>query len=310
MATPLGSPQPDLDTREWVNAILVSNGRLSGRRCLISNTDEPNCVDYTYCVNGLEKQVQDSVEYSWGMERGTLNPTKTPENIFRVTRKFDTYFGDGAFFFLPETNIIDQYFSVRSEPELFPHVREDAYSYTLLGHPDHNMVYCHRQLSIPPEGVMSMADIEFKYHPYPFPNFPPLISHIHPRFVILHAGQLLSRALVDGSATGIQALLQVYPQHKDAMEKIVAIYEAWTAPIGPENAPGFFIDENITPERRDLPLFGDCPSCKRKLYYDSRDRGTRDWPNGIPNWNDPGYKTPPRRASPICEVCYGVVCAS
>ena len=66
---------------------------------------------------------------------------------------------------------------------------------------------------------------------YPFSDFPTIVSHVHPRFVIYHAG----RSLVGRQYT----FLDARPDLLSAVERIISIYKSWTRPIPPPDIRSF-----------------------------------------------------------------------
>ena len=67
--------------------------------------------------------------------------------------------------------------------------QQPSYKYTLLAHPDMRLVPIHRQNS-PPTNE-DEPPLDFTFYPYPYHDFPVIISHVHPRFVICNTGAKL-----------------------------------------------------------------------------------------------------------------------
>ena len=65
------------------------------------------------------------------------------------------------------------------------------YHYTLLARPDMIFVPIHRQNSLPTEGS---PPVDFTLYTHPYHNFPTIISHVHPRFVLCNTGSKVENA--------------------------------------------------------------------------------------------------------------------
>jgi hypothetical protein len=68
---------------------------------------------------------------------------------------------------------------------------------------------------------------DFTYYPYPYHDFPIIISHVHPRFVICNSGFKLEADVFKWQIH--------YEAHRDDLAKVQAIWNSWrkVIPKGP-----------------------------------------------------------------------------
>ncbi|GLB35619.1 hypothetical protein LshimejAT787_0211840 [Lyophyllum shimeji] len=215
--------------RRLVTVITTGNPQLSGKRCLIENTDECNDVQHFYCLSrATPKRILDKLEYAWNMKRYTLN-LDSRYNIFFLSSKFRSLYDKQRWLLFPETRIIDEYHAAKDKGrENFPKIDETVYRYRLVAHPDMRLVPIHRQASPPPTAPEPPSQTDFTYFPHPYHNFPIIASHLHPRFVICDAGRKLRMGLL------LFPYMRQHPSLESEIEKMVEIYNAWTD-IDPRN---------------------------------------------------------------------------
>ena len=163
----------------------------------------------------------DSLEFAWNMPRFTLN-IDTRANVIRrtfypnlkcifltltsasVSSKFHKLFDSNRWLLLPETSIIKTYYNAKNKK--FPDIdvrtvlyfiscyyltlrQQPSYKYTLVAHPDMRLVPIHRQNSPPTDEDAPPQD--FTFYPHPYHDFPVIVSHVHPRFVVCNTGAKL-----------------------------------------------------------------------------------------------------------------------
>lgn len=85
----------------------------------------------------------------------------------------------------------------------------------------------HRQKFPPPQQPLRPSACDFTYYPHPYHDFPTIVSHVHPRFVICNSGSKLE-------ADVFKWQMQ-YEVHKDDLAKVQAIWNLWrmAIPKGP-----------------------------------------------------------------------------
>ena len=91
------------------------------------------------------------------------------------------------------------------------------------------MIPIHRQKFPPPGPPMPPLADDFTHYPYPYHDFPTIVSHVHPRFIICNSGSKLD------SAKEIYKWLKKYEiGTRDDLAKVQDIWNAWkkTAPTG------------------------------------------------------------------------------
>lgn len=87
-----------------------------------------------------------------------------------------------------------------------------------------------------PKQARDLLVSSFTTHIYPFPNFPLIRTHIHPKFAILEAGrQLLS--MITSERQSFHRVTSTYPITEDVLD----IYTAWTRdrPVEAEDDEGY-----------------------------------------------------------------------
>jgi hypothetical protein len=74
--------------------------------------------------------------------------------------------------------------------------------------------------TVRPSDPETMVPDDFVTHVYPYPSFPLLTSHLHPKFAIVEAG----RKLATSASTYLPQLIVDYP----ILSSILILYVAWT----------------------------------------------------------------------------------
>lgn len=190
--TPTNRNYADHVPEDVLKRVNEAPGNITQLRCLIDNIECRHVVDYAHVLaraDGKKNELMSSLERSWGVERGTVN-SNTHRNIFRLSAKFHRLFDEGKWLLLPEMKILDEYqqhFRSGGLPIDFPAVTHDSYKYTLIPHPDMRQVAIHRRA----QSIEISSASAFKTYVYPYEDFPTIVSHVHPRFVICNSGQKL-----------------------------------------------------------------------------------------------------------------------
>ncbi|KAF9037513.1 hypothetical protein BJ165DRAFT_1501727 [Panaeolus papilionaceus] len=163
-------------------------------RCLIRNC--PSSPDNpVVAVNVFSKKyysikkTMQTIEWSWKMKIGTLN-LDTRENTMFLSNDLKDWFEKGQCFLVPDQRVVSWYEYKRrwggmEARSWFPKIQEPVYTYTFIA------------LSTMADVVIKRYDDgEMTEHTFPFTTLPPITSHIHPKFAILHCG-LACRRLID-----------------------------------------------------------------------------------------------------------------
>lgn len=262
---------------------------VAAKRCLLENTDEVNALDYAHVLDrGSSDETLTALEYSWGMDHMTLN-VDSRYNMFCLNRTFHRLFDENGWLLIPEEAIMNEYhedYVVRKRkkiPSLENH--QPPYNYTLVANLMMAEVPIHLQRrKEEANDNQSNNEVDFNLedafvcHILPFQGLPAIKSHVHPRFVICNSGRKLKKSLLRADEYET-----VNFPHRDALRRIVDIYESW---IEPGIIPAKFIDavpqakpsdnwpDDKTEPRRSRyplrsltdgkritsPLFGDAPS--------------------------------------------------
>lgn len=168
-----------------------------------------------------------------------------------VTATFHRLFDNNSWFLLPESHIVDRYYNaltgrkddqrvVRGKFPVIPvralHILsppfqsklivqnvEFTYEFIpLLGRMERMAIMCQSTPLTPVTSTVDLLPIasDFTVHMFPFDTLPPLVTHLHPRFVICNTAQKMR-------SVPLSAILHSSP----ILLKIVSIFEAWTRPI-------------------------------------------------------------------------------
>ncbi|PPQ72227.1 hypothetical protein CVT24_002355 [Panaeolus cyanescens] len=259
--------EPELLLESVTNAARQRARRAASRvnskmnRCLIENSDvSESYADVVHVlerINGDDDKFMTSLEWAWGMKRQGLLNLDTNKNILILSPTMRRTFKFGKWTLLPEDSILRQYFDKDMrihKRQDFPRINDGAYEYTFI--PLHSMedVYIPRQ----------EEDGSVTIHEYPYPNFPVLKSHMHPNFIIVEFGIVLS--IIDEDKR--TKVLDLHP----SLRLMKRLYDEWKSCFTVENHkrakrahPKFMtpeypftryrpdIDPNLTPPRR-IPM--------------------------------------------------------
>ncbi|PPQ72838.1 hypothetical protein CVT24_012884 [Panaeolus cyanescens] len=211
--------------------------------------------------------LMDSLEWAWGMRRGSLN-LDTGRNVLFLSATMYSLYVNKKWVLVPTEEDVFRFLDIRDDTihprSAFIDLKENSYSYTFVPLQDMEDVYITRQ-SFDVDGISNGVAV----HEFPFEDFPIVDSHINPKFAILHLGAILFQDL---DVKIKQSLLKRYPHLQD----IENLFSAWTT------APphGAFIDITyIFP--RSFWDFGN--------YYATLQSGT----------DDQDHTTPRRRCIPL-----------
>ncbi|KAF7979007.1 hypothetical protein HWV62_43969 [Athelia sp. TMB] len=182
-----------------------------------------------------------NLEWWWNLPKHTLN-FDTRYNIFPMGAAFHTLFDKNEWLLVPEESVVEHYFgrchlraneSLTAERASFSPMADPTFLYTLVPVPfKMKMMWISRQDIIPTENSPLQSD-HVSTHVHPFQTLPQLDSHLLPHFVIFETGRKLETL----PFTSALALSRQNP----LLEKIAAIYEAWTKarPAGAEEDATF-----------------------------------------------------------------------
>ncbi|PPR07166.1 hypothetical protein CVT24_010719 [Panaeolus cyanescens] len=212
-----------------------------------------------------ECDLLDSLEWAWGMSRGSLN-LNTRRNLFFVGASWHELYKDNKWALLPSREDVlkfydeDGVFLLRRES--FPPVEDGPFTYTLLPLDDLDGVYIARQSA--EEGSNDVT-----IHDFPFDDFPTITCHVDPKFAIMHLGRTLF-SVVDVEIR--LALVAKFPY----LGKVWALSAAWTSdvpksawrdetylPLHLNDPPSTITLTKVQPAR--TPPRTNLPSLKRKL---------------------------------------------
>ncbi|PPQ74142.1 hypothetical protein CVT24_012835 [Panaeolus cyanescens] len=191
----------------------------SEQRCLIENRYKDTTVELAHVLDRqftTEKQIMDSIEWAWGLRKGSLN-LDTSRNIFFLDSSIFELYKTRKWILVPEESVVDRYLNKKNRPLLRPEMQklqfeDTVYKYTFVPVSHMEDIVLARQSTDNPSEVI--------LHEYPFDNMPTLISHVDPKFVILQSGSVLSCSLAPGSG-----------QNLTILQKILRLYMTWIARI-------------------------------------------------------------------------------
>ncbi|KAF5326005.1 hypothetical protein D9611_000520 [Ephemerocybe angulata] len=205
-------------------------------RCLVENCPKERGVESTYALPtelSAKAHIMDSLEYSWKMQRGTLN-LATSQNVFFVGASLKKMHEEHKWALMPEDAVIDQFFGGiwgphprKSFPEMFP-----PFKYRLIPLPGMEHVGITYQHERPPT-----SNECFTTHVYPFKTLPLLISHIQPKFVLMAFARLIAYIV---PKPHLRDLVKEYPQ----LSRVRRLYSRWVRDL-PEQA---LADPSFVPE--------------------------------------------------------------
>lgn len=109
----------------------------------------------------------------------------------------------------------------------------------------------HCQRNNPDDDGSALKATDFTFYAYPYENFPVIISHVHPRYVIYNAGQKISR--------NCRTYLEEYPSLALDILGVKDTYEAWTS--APKYNDPFF-ETAVAPQ--DVDIDSDSNATKKR----------------------------------------------
>ncbi|KAF5348152.1 hypothetical protein D9756_010774 [Leucocoprinus leucothites] len=195
----------------------------TGGRCLVENCSSTRAIEYCYLVPPRSWQISgilNALEWHWNMRANTLN-LDTGRNVFPAGASVHHMYDTGRWVLAPEEAIVQQYYdtldpicgAVRARFPIIPD-RND-FQYTLIPIKDMEDIAFSRQTATDASPVPD----NFTTHLYPYDTLPFLVSHIHPKYAIVSAGQNMSCLPLDR----LQALVQSFPR----LINIMVLYRAW-----------------------------------------------------------------------------------
>ncbi|PPQ84519.1 hypothetical protein CVT24_006635 [Panaeolus cyanescens] len=197
----------------------------NGQRCLIENCSNDCAVELAHVVDrelSLDEGLLGSLEWHWGLKKGTLN-LDTHRNIFFLGASLYKLYRQMKWVLVPEDidGVLERYFYDEDQAhdrKEFPVFQEKTFKYRFVPLFDMEDIYIARQSSDSP----SQVDI----HEYPFDTMPLLISHIHPTFVLMHLSSVAySRPhFPRGTLARFHERFPVVPRLK-------TIYQSWVAMV-------------------------------------------------------------------------------
>ncbi|PPR01849.1 hypothetical protein CVT24_001737 [Panaeolus cyanescens] len=196
-------------------------------RCLIENCKSAQAVGrfLVFDKGTFRTNTEESLEWSWGLKKGSLSLDEQPRNFVFLGASLHKLYRQWKWILIPEesavTRFFDQELLMIYGRKKFPVVKETTFNYTFQPVFDMEDIYVTRQSHENPQKV----DI----HEYPFDKFPTITSSIDPRYVILHAGDMMANNIVDAAVK--QTLRAKYPWLSEMEE----LYLRWMRPI-PKNA--------------------------------------------------------------------------
>ncbi|KAF8900753.1 hypothetical protein CPB84DRAFT_1778827 [Gymnopilus junonius] len=208
--------------------VVDATSKLTMDRCLITNTTD----DVRYChvlPRTTSERVIRRLEYSWGIKYGQLN-VDSSSNILRLSIDMHKSFRRTFWFLIPEDLEILQIYKQHTKRGLVDNefanlLSAGPYRYKLIASwfmKPHSIT----RYEDPPDVPTAMINDISRAYSFPYDDFPTIVSHVHPRFVIYHAGYCLSKNWIDFS----------YPHSKirPTFIDIRSIYKLWTQHI-PKN---------------------------------------------------------------------------
>ncbi|KAF9037568.1 hypothetical protein BJ165DRAFT_1532235 [Panaeolus papilionaceus] len=188
-------------------------------RCLIENGSKTQGVNRTHVFSRKSPSyLIESLEWNWGMKEKTLN-LDCKKNIFFLSSSMYQLYKERKWVLLPDEETVLQFYKdvilrrplVRKE---FPNlIEKETYQYKFLLLSGMEDIYIARQGA---DGT----DPPVTIYAHPFNDLPIVSSHVLPKYVILHLGQLLDRKLPTKDS-----LMEQIPWLKNVRE----LFERWTS---------------------------------------------------------------------------------
>ncbi|KAF9037547.1 hypothetical protein BJ165DRAFT_1501774 [Panaeolus papilionaceus] len=202
----------------------------NSQRCLIENCSEQRAVRLVHVFRrDAPIYMIEGMEWCWNMAKETLN-LDTRQNIFFVGASMHQLYRDKQWALLPDEDMVFRYLNQRKLRPLkryeFPQIEGDSFQYRFLPLNDMEDVVITRQTT-------TKNNHEVAIHHYPFDDFPVITTHVHPKYAILHLGQLFYGRLTCNK----KVLIAKYPW----LHQIVQLYQKWTygEPEGAEEIPSY-----------------------------------------------------------------------
>ncbi|PPR01853.1 hypothetical protein CVT24_001741 [Panaeolus cyanescens] len=194
------------------------------KRCLIENCSPSKAVGMAHIWDRQTKSsIVEALEWGWGMRKGSLN-LDTSRNILFLGASLHELYKNRKWALVPEESVVRQYLYKSFDLPLwrndFRDIQGETFKYTFQPIQDMEDIYVARQSTDDPQ--------EVAVHEYPFETFPVLTSHVHPKYVILHLGDILCSGL---ERSARRRILEKYPW----LALVESLYLRWVAYL-PEDA--------------------------------------------------------------------------
>ncbi|PPR01850.1 hypothetical protein CVT24_001738 [Panaeolus cyanescens] len=217
---------PSLERRTTAARKHAEKRDYSKTRCLIENCSSTKAVELAHIFDRqrtTKLSIIEAIEWGWAMRKGSLN-LDTSRNILFLGASLHEIYKYWKWALVPEESVVRQYFHKSFDLPLwrkdFRDIQGETFKYTFQPIQDMEDIYIARQSTDNSQEVI--------IHEYPFKTLPVLTSHVHPKYVILHLGQILCSGLVGSTA---HYIMEKYPW----LELVEALYIRWVAAI-PRNA--------------------------------------------------------------------------
>ncbi|KAF9037584.1 hypothetical protein BJ165DRAFT_1558378 [Panaeolus papilionaceus] len=189
-------------------------------------------------ANALQGELMCSVEYHWGMDKESLN-IDSRWNCFLAIGYFHGMFDRGMWCLVPKLETLQRYWDatvldddkhgfhlgqVMKEDDIDPkdpHPKYHTYSFLAFDPHMEDTPILRRNPKKP--GVKKTTVTEIDY-PYDDPDIVEIVSHIHPKFVILNAGGKLNSGIVTKTIREQDHVMRFDPE----IDKMMDLHAAWT----------------------------------------------------------------------------------
>ncbi|KAF8870406.1 hypothetical protein CPB84DRAFT_1802213 [Gymnopilus junonius] len=205
--------------------VINATSELSMDRCIIRNTKDSTCYSHVLS-RATPEYIISRLEYSWGMNYGQLN-VDSSYNIFRLSTDFHRSFHHRLWVLIPEDSILRTYRKHKkcgpADNDFADLIPPGPYRYKFVVSRYLKGTSINRWPKSTEVFEDTAKDTSIKQFEYPFTNFPTIVSHVHPRFVIYHAGFAFKKYVYD-----------YYVSREDLrnpIQNIFSIYRTWTKPI-------------------------------------------------------------------------------
>ncbi|PPQ99648.1 hypothetical protein CVT24_005226 [Panaeolus cyanescens] len=271
-SSPRGRPDAATDSatarklaaRNRLVAVRVKAISPKGSRCVLEHRANSRLVgvgiELCHCfarANAFDDILMRSIEFRWGMERGSLSLDSRWNCIF-MGSDFHAMFDKGLWGLVPSMDTLERYDlatqkdiqdeepaieggeNVTRSKRLMSVMEEDDIDVNLPEHKGKSHVYTllafHRAMRKTPidRHLKKFPVLDSDFTRYTFPFLPSegehlqIRSHIHPKFVILSLGQQLAKPKRITKAMKKRDHVLPFTEHLDMVQKL---YEAWTAKL-------------------------------------------------------------------------------